>query len=292
MPQKKWTEEQKKAASERMKANYAARMARAAAEKAAVEAVAKELDEDNIFEPEIEVTEQAAPAVVEPATTNALRDTAVTNAPEQNTEELLRHALEAINNLTGQLNQRGTNGPSLQNGKLLGTTEKFPTDPARYPDPRERLANEQRLQRFGFKENYELGWDIGTSSYTTIDNIRMTEPKFTLDLIHVVHDEATGERTGGRFVEYRMILHEDPDTALLIARQSGINVDGYSELDFLNEMRYLQMRDWLIECFYKPTSTPQKKHKEMVINGKLVDYYEVNDENPTTIPFDQLNTRA
>lgn len=273
MPRKVWTDEEKKAFSIKMKAIRAERLAKEAAEKAEVGTPAEQIP---VSEPKTEV----AP---EPQTTNA---------PEQNTEELLRHALEAIANLTGQLQNNGPAGPQLQNGKLLGTTEKFPTDPSRYPDPRERLANEARLQRFGFKENYELGWNIGTSSYTTIDNIRMTEPKFTLDLINVVHDESTGERTGGRFVEYRMVLHEDPDTALLIARTNGINVDTYAELDFLNEMRYLQMRDWLIECFYKPTNTAQRKHKEMVINGKLVDYYEVSDENPTSIPFDQLNTKG
>lgn len=284
MPQKKWTEEQKKAASERMKAMLAAKKAEKEAALVPEEVPHEQLPGERL---------PGAGQEPLPEPTNAPRETAVTNAPEQNTEELLRHALEAISNLTAQLGNQGQPaGPTLQNGKLLGTVEKYSTDLSRYPDPRERLANEQRLQRFGFQENYDLEWKVTTVEYTTINNIRMKEPRFQLDLINVIHDETTGERTGGRFLEYRLVFHEDPDSALWVARNNGIAVDDFTELDFLNEMRYIQMRDWLVGRFYKPQLEKQAIHKEMVVNGKLVDYFEVSDENPTTIPFDQLNTRA
>lgn len=259
---RKWTEEEKKAASEKAKARLAA--------------------------------QQDTPTFTGEMTAPPKEDN-ITNAPEASTEELLRQAVEAISMLAklqaGNAASQAQGGPGLQNGKLTGTVEKYSVDSSKYPSPVERLRDEVRLQRFGFKENFDLMWDVTTSEYTTIDNIRMKEPKFKLDLVRIVHDEETGEVTGGRYVEYRLIMHEDPDTALVIARANGIDVDSYDETQFLNEMRYLRARDWLIECFYKAKPTKNSTHREMVINGKVVDYFEVNSENSSKIPFDQLDKK-
>jgi hypothetical protein len=204
--------------------------------------------------------------------------------PNNTTEQLLLRALEAIANLTAQNNNGGAN---LQNGKLTGTVEKYSLNKEDYPDPTERLANEPGLARFGFKENYELKWAVNQSPYTTIDNVRMIEPKFIVDLIRVMYNDETGEKTNGRYNEYRIILHEDPDSALWVARENGIDVDSMDEKTFLNEMRYLQIRDWLLECFYPKKPQAQSNAKQMVINGKLVEYFEVNDETPQKI-FEKL----
>lgn len=175
----------------------------------------------------------------------------------------------------------GNEQVNAENGKLTGTFEKYALSPDLYPDPSERLAEEVKLQRFAFKMNYELDYHVGDVSYTTIDNIRTKEPKFELTLVRVMLDEDTGEDTGGRYDICRLIMHEDPDTALTIARQVGFDMESLDEAMFLNEMRYIRMRDWLLEAFYPPKPDPKKEKRDMVINGKLVQYWQKNAEEGT-----------
>jgi hypothetical protein len=172
--------------------------------------------------------------------------------------------------------QPPTQGASVANGKVTGSVTRYALDPANYPSPNERLAKEAKLERFAFSMNYELDYIVGESSYTNIDNIRVKEPKFTLTLVKIMLDEDTGLDTGGRYDICRIILHEDPDTALIVARENGVDVIEGDEKAFLNEMRYIRMRDWLLECFYPPKATPEKQKRDMVINGKLVQYWEKN----------------
>lgn len=172
----------------------------------------------------------------------------------------------------------GNEQVSAQDGKLTGTFEKYALSPDLYPDPSDRLTQEPKLARFAFNMNYELDYKIGDVSYTTIDNIRTKEPKFELTLVRVMLDEDTGEDTGGRYDICRLIMHEDPDTALTIARDIGFDMEKMDEQMFLNEMRYIRMRDWLLECFYPPKLDAQKQKRDMVINGKIVQYWEKNNE--------------
>lgn len=169
-------------------------------------------------------------------------------------------------------------GTSVANGKLTGTVEKYLMSPKNYPSPIERLKEEKRLARFAFPINYELDYEVGVSEYTTIDNIRTREPKFTLTLIRIMMDEETGEPTNGRYEICRLIMHEDPEAALVIAREQDLEVNEEDEKQFLDEMRYIRMRDWLLECFYSAQPSKKSNKREMVIDGKLVNYYEVNDE--------------
>lgn len=142
-------------------------------------------------------------------------------------------------------------------------------------------------------ENFELTYKWEVVRYQTIDKIWMQEPKITIDLNRKIYDEETGELTPGRYKEFRIVIHEDPDTAVLVARRNGLDVpdDPESEKQFLNEMRYLQVRDWLLECFMPKKPTNQNNRREMVINGKLVEYFETNSENTAKLPFDQLSTK-
>lgn len=274
-----WTDEEKKAFGIKMKALREKRLAeQEKAERLTVVTTAP-----------VEPTSE--PEQPEPVPVVAVNEPTVTNAPEQSMEVILKQALEAIATLASLTGQKDSPAGINSAGKLTGTIEKYSLDANRYPDPRERLANEPRLQRFGFKENYDLRYEISVSEYTTIDNIRFREPKFILDLVRVLFDEETGIPTGGRYVQSRIVMHEDPDSALTVARQNGVNVDDYDERSFLNEMRYLQMRDWLFENFYKPKSTAINNRREMVIDGKIVDYFEVNSEDAAKIPFSQLETK-
>lgn len=178
-------------------------------------------------------------------------------------------------------------------GKLVGTTEKFRVDPSLYPNPIERLLKESKLSRFALDINYHMGWKVSISEYTTIDNIRVKEPKFTLELGKKRFDEDTGEpildKDGNQeaYIISRFIMHEDPEAALVIARNEGIDVDETNEEDFLNEMRYLRMRDWLVECFF-PSPIKKIEKKEMVIGGTVVETYNITSTQNEKIEFDQL----
>lgn len=177
-------------------------------------------------------------------------------------------------------------------GGLVGTFEKYAVNPAHYPDPCARLAQEPRLQRFAFPANYELVFEVATTSYQTKDGVNTREPKFTLELNRIVYDEDSGAPTNGRYVVCRAIFHEDPDAALVVAHDNGIDVDSMNEKRFLDEMRYLRMRDWLLEAFYPPKSQQKRSKKEMVIGNRLVEYFEVNSQDSEMIPFDQLKNKV
>lgn len=207
----------------------------------------------------------------------------------QEVEELKRMIQEMQASMWQQSQGRQVN----QLGATIGTTERYSLDPDNYPDPRERLAKEQRLSRFAFDQNFELNYLCHpTRRYQTIDGHWQIEPQFDLELIRIVMDEVTGEPTNGRYVVCRGIFFEDPDSAISVARENGLEVDENNEKSFLDEMRYLRMRDWLLEAFYPPLPQVKQNKKEMVIGGKLVEYFEVNSENSEAIPFSKLRTKV
>lgn len=264
MPKKQWTAEERAAFAAKMKA------ARANKQQPTVE--------DTVTEDKIEL----------PA-----RD--LTEAPKETltNQEDVQALINYIKELEAQNWRAAQAGPTPTaqvdaRGRLVGTVEKFSMDPARYPSPAERLAQEPKLARFAFPLNYELKYSVSESAYTTIDGVRTREPKFTLELIRIMLDDATGEDTGGRYVVCRLIMHEDPDTAVMLARENGIVVEDWEETAFLNEMRYLRMRDWLLERFYPQPIRQDAQKAERVIDGRLVEFYEVSSTTPKSIPFDQL----
>lgn len=203
----------------------------------------------------------------------------------------LRRQIEELKALHFQ-SARPSTQPQFQGNTLVGTVEKYNVDPAAYPNPIQRLSQEPKLQRFAFKENYELSYQVSVSSYQTKDGINTREPRFTLELHRIMFDEDTGEPTNGRYVICRAFFHEDPQAAIIVAQENGLGVDETNQKAFLDEMRYLRMRDWLLDAFYPPKASPIKNKKQMVINNRLVDYFEVNSENSESIPFNQLNTKV
>lgn len=182
------------------------------------------------------------------------------------------------------------NRVSLQGGRLIGTVEKYDLTPNHYPDETTRLSKESFLERVAFDANYELKFGVSVSEYTTLDGIRTKEPKFTLELIGKIFDEETHELTTGRYIIRRLIMHEDPEAALVIAREQNLDVDEDNEEAFLNEMRYIRMRDWLLECYYPTAPKNNNRKREMVVEGKIVEYFEVTTEDTETarVPFGEL----
>lgn len=198
-------------------------------------------------------------------------------------EDLLRRIEELKTNQFSELIAaiRGGQATDTQvaNGKLTGTFVKYVLSADKYPSPVARLMLEAKLARFAFDINYELDYEVGISEYETIDHVRTREPKFALTLIRVLMDEETGEPTNGRYEVCRLVMHEDPEAAMVIARDNGLEVDQEDEELFLNEMRFIRMRDWLLECFYPAPIKKESTRREVVIGGKLVTYYEKGSED-------------
>lgn len=215
----------------------------------------------------------------------------VTTYSDGDIAELIRQVQE-LKAQNQQFNQpQPQNTLTSNNGRLVGTVEKYLVDPKNYPDPTERLANEPKLARFAFPLNYELAWDVSVSSYQTIDGINQKEPRFTLQLVKVMLDEQTGEPTNKRAMLYQMMFHEDPQAAIAIAREHGLEVDEVNEKQFLDEMRYLRMRDWLfgLQPFYPQKAQVKKGKRQEVVGNRIVEVYETSGENAQSIPFGELN---
>lgn len=220
-----------------------------------------------------------------------------TQQPETSQGDLARQVEELKKNLEFMQqmmtqNQQPAQQVHVGSRGMVGTHEKFSTKPKDYPDPRERLSKEPRLQRFAFPINYELTWDIKSVRYQTQDGVWMQEPRFEIELLRIAMDNDTGEPTDGRWILRRLQLHEDPAAAVAVAREKGLEVDENNEKAFLDEMRYLRIRDWLFDAFFQPKADNQRSNmREMAIDGKLVPYFEVNSENNASIPFNQLDKK-
>lgn len=271
---RKWTEEQKKAAAERLAA--------ARAKKAELKQLRDEGEEKT---PAPTPTDHSAPdpGIAELTAMVKELQAKLEQKEQQNPSQDLAAALQAL--------AGGNSGVQVDRGRVTGTVERYSTDLTRYPDPRERLRSEARLKRISFDTYYELDFSSAITRYETKDGIHYKEPKFTLRLIQKVLDD-NGEETNRRIGKAQMVFFEDPDTALLVAEQNGLEVDQENQDAFLNEMRYIRMRDWLMECFWPPKSDTDKGNlRDMVVDGRVVQVWEVSSESGSKIPFDKLNAK-
>lgn len=178
-----------------------------------------------------------------------------------------------------------------RNNQLLGEIDKYLVDPNNYPDPTPRLKSEPRLQTIAFNHNYELEYEQGISSYETKTGVNMREPKFYVTLNKIVIDDQ-GNQTPKRYIARKMIFHEDPQAALVIARDNNLDVDKSDERVFLNEMRYLRVRDWLFDIFWPKSASPAQKVREEAIGGTIVQVFEKSSVEPSNVEFDKLNTKV
>lgn len=203
----------------------------------------------------------------------------------------LQKQIEELKATLSTLNQPKQDVPPVQQNAqvtsrgIIGLTEKYVMDPDYYPDPTERLSNEAKLKPFAFDENFELSYECAPiRPYETKDGRLVTEPQFTLRLIRKVRDEDTNELTDQRYVLRKGIFFEDPQTAIIMARDLGIDFDQTDERHFLDEMRYLRFRDWLFDGFFPPKSDQVHTNKhEVVIDNRLVEVYETSSENAKDI---------
>lgn len=261
------TNEQKLAASDRMKAMHAA----------------KKLDRETapLLPVTVELAENTTPDV---PTDQNIDDMKAQMLEMKQTMDLMRQAL---------LNQNqsiNTNVSMNQHGELIGEFDKYLVDPSNYPDPTARLADEPRLASLAFKHNYELEYEVGISAYQTKSGKNIREPKFNVTLNRVVIDDQ-GNTTSQRYIARKLVFHEDPQAALVIAREQNIEVNKGDERLFLNEMRYLRVRDWLFGIFWPVAVRQQDGIREQVIGNQLVQVFTKSSEESSSIPFDQMNKK-
>lgn len=213
---------------------------------------------------------------------------------DESTEDLKRQVEEMRRNMEQMqaLLFKSQEVPQMnRQGDLIGEWEKYLVDPQLYPDPTPRLAKEPRLAPLAFEHNYELEYKVGVTSYQTKSGKNVKEPKFEVQLNRIVLDQQ-GNQTDKRYIARKMVFHEDPDAALVIARENGLEVDKTNERNFLNEMRYYRVRDWLFDIFYpKPTSEQERPIKEEVIGGQVVQVFAKSSEEPSEIEFNKLDSK-
>lgn len=214
---------------------------------------------------------------------------------EQSIDDLKRQVQETQNLLKAFMAGAASNQPQglsvSSGGRLLGEVEKYLVDPNNYPDPTPRLRKEPRLAPLAFDYNYEMDYSVAVSSYETKTGVNTKEPKFTIALNRIVLDEQ-GNQTPKRYIARRMVFHEDPQAAIVIARDNGIPIDtNADEKTFLNEMRYLRVRDWLFDIFWPRKAEQKEGLKEEVIGGTIVQVFTKSSEESSGVDFDKITTK-
>jgi hypothetical protein len=180
-----------------------------------------------------------------------------------------------------------------QQGSMTGTFEKYVLDQNNYPSPVERLAAEPRLLPLAFAYNYHLTYKFTTRQYDTKQGINTIEPEFTIELLRFklnddgTHKQIENQRTKKMQDEAyrvrRLIFHEDPQAAMAIAHENNLDIDKDDERNFLNEMRYLRVKDWLFDIFWPSGAQDQSTVREEVIGNQLVEIVAVNSEQSTDL---------
>lgn len=165
-------------------------------------------------------------------------------------------------------------GATVGGGGVQGLVYKYPVEKSFYPDPTERLYNDERLKRFAMRENFYFKWDVEGETYEKY-GITYTEPRFVVELYRYMFDE-DGNSTGQMFLVNRQFQHEDELVARIAADRLGYTFDTHEEL--LNEMRFWRIHQWLMGVFSpQKIDTYQKRTTTMVIDGKQVEVTDTQD---------------
>lgn len=254
MPKKQWTDEERKAFGDKMRALRAEKEQKQT----------PQTDKVAPTEPSVE----AAPAVETPA---APAPAAVTLTTEQ---------LQA---LVAALSQGTTNtapapafsGQSVNaQGQVVGSIIKFPVDPGYYPDPipaiNDFMETDKRTRRLAFTENYYLDWEWDAKPYDTKYGTSMREPTFHATLYANYYDDE-GNDTGKFRVVQSLHFNEDESTALDYAHSLGIDATHENMREVMNTARVERLKRWLLSVFF-----PERNYElavqsnEEAIDGQVV----------------------
>lgn len=204
-----------------------------------------------------------------------LREEKINQPKTAEPQDQIAALLKRIEQLEKQDNLSGAPAQGLGvNGRPVGLIMKYETDPRFYPDPRPKLMDEPLLQRYGFKENFILTWEIKSDfEYETKWGTHFQEPRFKLVLHQRLYDEyGEPQTTEDGQPKLRIIqthyLFEDSLTVELMAQELGLDLKG-RELNDL--VRYERIKQWLMGLFMR--EKPQKtdlRPVETVIDGEVV----------------------
>lgn len=189
-----------------------------------------------------------------------------------------------------------------KSGKLVGEVDKYLVDPENYPDPTPRLAKEARLETIAFNHNYLLDYDFSIRAFENKMGVNMREPEFLVTLYRIKLDDQgnrvkkvnpkTHQEEDVLYIARRLMFHEDPQAALVIARENNLDVDKSDEKVFLNEMRYLRVRDWLFGVLWATPADETQKVQEETLGGTIVQFITRASEAPSALDFDQVKTKV
>jgi tetrahydromethanopterin S-methyltransferase subunit G len=159
-------------------------------------------------------------------------------------------------------------------GKPMGMIQKYSLDASHYANPIERLLATPELQRYALKENYELTWLVDQTIYETKFGTTMADPKFNLTLKKKIYD-ASGELTDRKIIVQTGVFFEDPAASIQEALQLGLPIDDVNSPEFMEQMRYLRFKQWLVDIF-----NPQlPKSTKAVVTDQVIDgvVYQIED---------------
>lgn len=162
-------------------------------------------------------------------------------------------------------------------GEVSGVINRYPIEKDFYPDPTQELKDMPELVRFGFKENYDLVWEVYSQAYKTATNIWYNEPWHIIHLYMRQWDE-NGEpakaldENGNQdevVIEYRTgYFFEDDVIVQQEANRLGL-VD-FDASDLANQLRLHRMKTWLRSIFYPPKAKPSFSDKQVIVGGQVV----------------------
>jgi len=244
MPKKEWTEDERKAFGQKMRA-------------ARQEKIEQEVQEESNVDIETQDVKGAE--------------------PDQDRVAKLEAQIELL------LKLQGAQVPQNQNAPVT-TKTPYSLDLEVYENPTKNLmdwaAKDRRMQQQAFTANFELQFVREVPArYQLADGSWQQVPKFTLGLLELAYDDdgnvltrrnEKGEEVQIKYLRKRLVMFEDPDYALAVAYNKGLTLDDRTSQRFLNDMRFLQAQDWLLEVFYPPKSTTQPGLREEAIAGQMV----------------------
>jgi hypothetical protein len=241
---RKWTEEEKQAFGANMKRLREEKLAKEMEEE--IEALGTELDEESEQE-------------------NVL-------VPKAQLDELLKR-IAAVEKDKDNLSGAPAQGVGVY-GNPVGLITKYPTNPGLYPDPRPQLMEEPKLQRFGFKDNFVLSWEIKSDfEYETKWGTHFTEPRFKLTLYQRILDDygdpvLSEDGTPKLKIIQTHYLFEDSLSVDRMAQDINITLTGKELYDYV---RYERIKDWLFGIFLRPKiAKSQLSPVETVMDGQVV----------------------
>lgn len=205
--------------------------------------------------------------------------------PVNATDLLLQKLMAEIEELKKQKNPEMTPEAALQytaqmqgqpvvgkNG-IQGKMFRYPVEKSYYPNPIERLYDEPTLSRFNLRENYFFDWEVEGIEYEKY-GVTYAEPKFTVRIFRKLYGE-DGMPNGKYALINRQVQHEDEVVARAAADKLGITDEFEDFQAMMNEMRYMRIRQWLLDLFKPPqVTTHNQVPTQQVIDGKVVEVFD------------------